>query len=231
MNDAIVTNGEHSGLSVDFNDSGDYMDFTVDVGSPTQRGIVYGWTEDGAGANTALGELSLSTTTTGTNNLGLGYNALASSASASNQIVLGNSSVTVIRAQVTSITSLSDQRDKRFIEDIPVGLAFVNSLRPVKFEWNTRDGAKVGVPDMGFIAQDLAASEDANGNHDWLQLTYRDNPEKLEASYGRLVPVLVKAIQELAERVADLESDLFFATNFFEIFVSDRNRLLERLYF
>ena len=31
---------------------------------------------------------------------------------------------------------------------------------------------------------------------DYLQLVLKDNPEKLEASYGKLVPALVKAIQE-----------------------------------
>lgn len=56
-----------------------------------------------------------------------------------------------------------------------------------------RDGGKVGVKDSGFIAQDLQAVDD-----DWLKLVYAENPEKLEASYGRLIPVLVRAIQDLA---------------------------------
>ena len=30
-----------------------------------------------------------------------------------------------------------------------------------------------------------------------MQLVFDKNPEKLEASYGRLIPVLVKAIQDL----------------------------------
>jgi len=35
---------------------------------------------------------------------------------------------------------------------------------------------------------------------------YDKNPDKLEASYGRLVPVLVKAIQELSAKVTALEN-------------------------
>jgi hypothetical protein len=68
-----------------------------------------------------------------------------------------------------------------------------------------RDGGKVGVKDIGFIAQELAEVEDALNAHDVLALTYRENPEKLEASYGRLVPILVKAIQELSARLDALE--------------------------
>ena len=33
----------------------------------------------------------------------------------------------------------------------------------------------------------------------YLDLILNDNPEKLEASYGKLVPVLVRAIQELKQ--------------------------------
>jgi hypothetical protein len=146
--------------------------------------------------------------TTGSNNTIIGYLAAASSSTASNVITLGNSSIATIRAQVTSITALSDERDKTAIEPLAVGLDFINGLKPVKFEWNMRDGGKVGVADAGFIAQDLIAAEDATGLADHLQLTYRDNPEKLEATQGRLIPVLVKAIQELSAEVKDLKSQL-----------------------
>jgi hypothetical protein len=40
--------------------------------------------------------------------------------------------------------------------------------------------------------------EDTEGVAEWMQLTYRDNPDQLEATQGRLIPVLVKAIQELS---------------------------------
>ena len=81
-------------------------------------------------------------------------------------------------------------------------------LRPVTFEWNMRDGGKVGQRDIGFIAQELVEVEDSFNAHETLALTYRENPEKLEASYGRLVPVLVKAAQELAAQVKELSAEV-----------------------
>jgi hypothetical protein len=151
--------------------------------------------------NTALGRQSGYNLTTGTNNTFLGYNAQPSSATVSNTITFGDASITTLRAQVTSITALSDARDKKNIQPLGVGLDFVKTLNPVTFDWNMRDGGKVDVPDTGFIAQELMAAEDAVEMADKLQLTYRDNPEKLEATQGRLIPILVKAIQELAAEV------------------------------
>ena len=69
-----------------------------------------------------------------------------------------------------------------------------------------RDGGKVGIKDAGFIAQELMATEDEADLAEYLQLTYRDNPDKLEATQGRLIPILVKAIQELSTKVTELES-------------------------
>jgi len=39
-----------------------------------------------------------------------------------------------------------------------------------------------------------------------LKLVYEENPEKLEASYGKLIPILVKAIQDLSAKVEALEN-------------------------
>ena len=166
--------------------------------------------------NTILGEAAGQTLSTGSNNTLIGCGSATASSSSSNTVTFGDSSITTLRAQVTSITALSDARDKKNVEPLEVGLDFVNDLKPVKFDWNMRpttdiDGnevrGKVDVPDVGFIAQDLVAQEDASGLADYLQLTYRDNPEKLEATQGRLIPILVKAIQELSAKVAALETN------------------------
>ena len=164
-------------------------------------------------------------THTGNNNTFLGQGAVASSTTVSNQITLGNSSVTSLRCNVTSISSLSDERDKKNITDLSHGLDFIKTLRPVEFVWNTRipegytlpDGTskefteadvRRDVADIGFIAQELLAAEDAVDAHDSLQLTLRDNPERLEATQGRLIPILVKAIQELSAEVESLKAQL-----------------------
>lgn len=158
--------------------------------------------------NTALGRDAGSTLTTGTNNTLLGYNAQPSTATVSNEITLGNSSVTTLRCQVTSITSLSDARDKTSVVPIQAGLSFVQALKPVAFTWNMRDGGKVGAPDTGFVAQDLVKAQ-TDAGVTIPGLVYAENPEKLEAAYGKLIPVLVKAIQELTARVEELEARNF----------------------
>jgi len=44
----------------------------------------------------------------------------------------------------------------------------------------------------------LAATD---GDNDVLDLVYESNPDRLEAKAGNLIPILVKAIQELAAEV------------------------------
>jgi trimeric autotransporter adhesin len=155
--------------------------------------------------NTALGYQAGDGLWTGSNCTIIGYQADSSSTSASNEITLGNSSIATLRCQVTTITALSDERDKKDIHDIPLGIDFVMTLRPVRFTWNMRDGGKVDVPDCGFIAQELKQAQENVSAQDWLKLVYDENPEKLEASAGRLLPILVKAIQDQQAMIQELE--------------------------
>ena len=62
-----------------------------------------------------------------------------------------------------------------------------------------------GAKDIGFIAQDLDNVQDEFNIADYANLVLKENPDKLEASYGKLVPVLVKAVQELSSEVARLK--------------------------
>lgn len=155
--------------------------------------------DDGVVVNfsTYLGYNTIASGST-TNEIAIGYNA---EGGGSNTIVLGNSSIAALKCQVQTITSLSDKRDKTNIQDSEYGLDLISKLKPVTFDWNMRDGAKVGIKDLGFIAQDLQEVND-----DYTQLVEDKNPEKLEASYGRLIPVLVKAIQELKAEIELLKS-------------------------
>ena len=151
--------------------------------------------------NVFLGASAGNNTTTGDNNIAIGFLAQPASGTTSNTITLGNSSITTLRCQVTSITALSDKRDKANIKQSTYGLNVINKLNPVTFDWNMRDGGKVGDKDLGFIAQELQEVDDEN-----LNLVYDENPDKLEATYGRLIPVMTKAIQELSEKIEKLES-------------------------
>ena len=81
----------------------------------------------------------------------------------------------------------------------------MNSVKVRQFKWASREGnVKDGLTRLGFIAQELL--EAADGHNDVLDLVYESNPERLEAKYGNLIPVLAKAVQELSAKVAELEA-------------------------
>jgi hypothetical protein len=151
--------------------------------------------------NTAVGSKAGDSVTTGQNLTMIGYNADASTATATNEITLGDANIATLRCQVQTISALSDSRDKTNVQPSPYGLDLISQLQPVTFDWNMRDGAKVGQKDLGFIAQELQEVDDEN-----LQLVYDNNPDRLEASYGRLIPVLVQAIKELKAEVELLKA-------------------------
>ena len=102
---------------------------------------------------------------------------------------------------------MSDLRDKKNVEDIPHGLDFINALRPVKFDWNARDGSRIGKKDYGFIAQELDQVEKDFDSAEYTRLVHKDNPEKWEADPMKTYPILIKAIQELTARVKELENE------------------------
>jgi trimeric autotransporter adhesin len=142
-------------------------------------------------------------TYTGSFNSSIGYNANPSAAGSAGQFTLGDANITNLRCNDTSISALSDSRDKTDVINSPYGLDFINTVRPVQFLWDTRDGnAKDGSTRIGFIAQELLAATD--GNNAVLDLVLDDNPDKLEAKYGNLLPIAIKAIQELSAQNAEL---------------------------
>ena len=199
----------------------------------TALGYQSGYSITGSG-NTVIGSNSAysgtNNLTSGSNNILIGHNSAASAATVSNEITLGNSSISTLRCAVTSITSLSDERDKSNIKDLSYGLDFIDSLQPREFVWDNRLETKLqqvkdengddvfdennegvfeevefysnnkGKKDFGFIAQEVQSLDD-----DTLRLVYDKNPEKLEISYGKLVPILVKAIQELKAEIETLK--------------------------
>jgi len=185
------------------------------------------------GANTANGRYALSSNTTGSTNTALGYNAgldvttgsnltllgydaQPTSGSATNQITLGDVSVTSLRCNVTSISSLSDARDKKNIQELSLGLDFISKLKPRQYNWDKRewyennisDGSKMQeAPTAGFIAQELDEVQTTQ-HAEWLHLVLKDNPEKIEATPGNLLPIMVKAIQEQQAIIEQLKTEV-----------------------
>ena len=62
----------------------------------------------------------------------IGYGATGTG---DNEIALGNTDISAIKAQVTSITAYSDSRIKRDVRDSELGLEFIKELRPVSYRW------------------------------------------------------------------------------------------------
>jgi len=158
--------------------------------------------------NVALGINAGNLLTTGSQNITLGTNSNPSGATVTGQCTLGSTSITNLRCNDTSISSLSDARDKTNVVDIPLGLDFINKMRPVAFDWDRRDGSMQGAKDFGFIAQELKTIQDETAYAEHLRLVHDDNPEKLEADPMKTYPVLIKAIQELSAKVDALQTEI-----------------------
>lgn len=157
--------------------------------------------------NTYIGHQTGANSNNYTNSTALGNGA---NITASNQIVLGDTAITEIRAQVTSITAISDKRKKKDIEDSELGLFFIDSLRPVQYRYNNGDNTLR----YGFIAQEtenvlpdnlkpLVAKESglALVNHD------QDKDQTYHMTYGELISPIVKAIQELSAKLEKFMTD------------------------
>lgn len=184
----------------------------------TYIGYSSGYSNTNGDNNSSIGFLSgygvngTLANTTGSNNTFIGYQSANTGSTISNTITLGNSSIATIRAQVTTITSLSDIRDKTNIIPLNYGIDFIKKLNPVSFDWDMRDGGKIGISEIGFIAQELQQAQIDYGVN-VPNLVYDINPDKLEASYGVLIPIIVKAlkeqqaiIDELKQRILNLEN-------------------------
>jgi len=179
----------------------------VDADSNVCVGYVAGNDLTSGQVNTCVGFNAGNTLTTGSNNTLLGRDATPSAADVDNEITLGSSSVATLRCQQTSISALSDARDKDEIQDLSLGLDYIQQVRPVEFVWQMRDGAVTDKKDFGFIAQEMMAVEDAN-DAEWVSSVLRTNPERLEVAPAQLLPIAVKAIQELSAQIDELKAEV-----------------------
>jgi len=108
----------------------------------------------------------------------------------------------VVYAQNTTIQSISDARLKENVRDASEGLNVINALRSVRYDWKEGFGNN-RKDQLGFIAQEVEA-------------VFPDAVSEWKAKEGEeayktvgpaaLIPVLVKAIQELSAKVAALEA-------------------------
>lgn len=150
--------------------------------------------------NSAFGTFALQNLTIGSNNTAIGYNAQVPTATANNQVRIGNTFITYAGIQV-GWTTTSDLRWKENIQPTSLGLNFINDLRPVSYQRNNDENKKT---EYGFIAQEL---ENALLRHGAVNngIISRDDQGMLGVRYNDLLAPMVKAIQELKTENDGLE--------------------------
>ena len=178
-------------------------------------------------ASTSIG-VNAGINCTGSNNVYIGQNS-GNSTVASNKVFLGDTSINGIYANVTSISSLSDARDKLNIQDLPFdALEYINMLQAKIYKLNPRkrynhicdDGAGCSHTNMdnndgtkadehysiGLISQNVEMIENELPIPNNLVLDKVDD-ETMAIKYSALIPILIDAIQTLTSRVEELENN------------------------
>lgn len=92
---------------------------------------------------------------------------------------------------------------KKDIQELEYGLQSVLSMRPKKYKWKLNDDT-----DLGFIADEMyqIIPEIVFLANNSINQTELEDGEPMGINYDRLIPVLVKAIQELSAKVSALEN-------------------------
>ncbi len=173
--------------------------------------------------NTASGLQALNSNTTGSSNTAIGTSALLDNTTGSgntalnprnssnsnapvfnptthdNRFCMGSTGVTNAYIQV-AWTVVSDARDKINFAPVPHGLEFVKALQPTAYQFRTaRDSEETnGGVRYGFKAQDVLELEGANP-----VIVDNEDEDKLRMVDTALIPVLVKALQELNAKFDD----------------------------
>lgn len=181
-------------------------------------------TSNGVGANnTAIGAGADVSGYSLSNATALGAGAIAN---ASNKVRIGNSAVTVIEGQVP-FTTPSDGRYKFNVKDDVPGLNFISQLRPVTYQfdvkrfeaqqtqvaannniqWATYNEASM-MRRTGFIAQEVEKAAVASGYNFSGLIKPKNSQEHYGLSYESFVVPLVKAMQELNNKVIELQNEL-----------------------
>jgi len=145
------------------------------------------------------------------NSTSLGYGALVDR---SNMVRLGNSSITRLESAV-SLTTPSDGRVKKNVEENIPGLAFIEKLRPVSYNYDMRKmdelmgvrsrnkavaagyTEKEQIRYSGFIAQEVYEAAQQLGYNFSGVSTPVDGKGLYGLAYAEMVVPLVKAVQEL----------------------------------
>jgi hypothetical protein len=165
-------------------------------GNPKEFAIIKG-VLDSTGPNTCNGSLTFHT-----------LNGDNGSEAATRMTIDGNGSIGAPSG--ANIYNASDIRLKKNISTVSTGLDSIMALNPVKFNWiDNFVPSENGKDILGFIAQEVLevlpeAVEAFGGNTITVDTTTVDNPLRVNEKY--IIPVLVKAIQELKAEIDILKN-------------------------
>jgi hypothetical protein len=170
------------------------------LGSNTLGGLTSGSLNVVVGAN--AGSLLI----TGQRNVVIGASGQASTSSVCNEVSIYNGCTTNGTARFQGTAGAwsfsSDVRKKEQITPLALGIDFVNELQPRHFVWKeTKEES------AGFIAQEVDTVV-VNNQADYMRLVNKNDEESWMLAQTNLIPVLVKAIQELSSKVNELEAKL-----------------------
>jgi hypothetical protein len=105
-----------------------------------------------------------------------------------------------VYARSTSISSLSDQREKQNIQDLDVGLSEILALQPRRFDWKDGSGQNIA----GFVAQEVElVLPDLVEDYQ-----FNESETRKSLKMGDMIPALVKAIQEQQAIIAELQAEV-----------------------
>jgi hypothetical protein len=136
-----------------------------------------------------------------TTNAGLTTYHLYSTGAAAYRFYVGAGGT--VYATNTTISAISDQRFKENIQDLDVGLDKIMALKPRKFDWKAGKGKDIK-GDRGFIAQEFEQVF-PDLIDEWKDPA-PEGEEPYKSVRQDLIPVLVKAIQELKAQNDDLRA-------------------------
>jgi hypothetical protein len=148
--------------------------------------------DGGAGIAGIILNSSANTTNAGVNGL-----AIYNNASGIIRVVATSGGVD-LASGATSWSPVSDQRLKKNIEPLAYGLAQINEIEPVRFDY--LEDASNDSKRIGFIAQQLQPIVP--------EAVWGSEETHFRASATELIPILVNAIKELSAKVEALEARL-----------------------
>jgi len=116
----------------------------------------------------------------------------------SNTAIIGNGSLTDIYngANNANFSQVSDARDKTNIQPLQLGLNLIKNLNPIAFVWNKRDNTRIGIKDIGFIAQEFDGALYGLPHSDYVDFVKITEDGNWKLNLSDIYPILVKAIQE-----------------------------------